>query len=153
MFQYLKMLWDSVRFFQVEDICHPVTQQPYLRRYVLFGSSLVAVYLHKFIASDFGRDPHNHPRTFISFGLRGSYIEEIHYVSSGQSGDWQNHFRIAPFINLIPHDRIHRIKSPRDCWTLCVGGPVTHEWGFFDKEYNYTSAKTYIANLQKQAHL
>ena len=49
----------------------------YMHRYRLLRiGKRVAVYLHKFVADDWSRDMHDHPKRFVSIGLWGSYVEE-----------------------------------------------------------------------------
>ena len=56
---------------------------PYLHRWRLasFGRKRF-LYLHHFVGSDWSRDPHDHPKRFISIGLWGSYIEETPSLAS-----------------------------------------------------------------------
>jgi hypothetical protein len=47
----------------------------YLYRWTILSTRWGKVYLHKFVGDDWSLDLHDHPKRFISIGLRGSYLE------------------------------------------------------------------------------
>ena len=49
----------------------------YLERWVLKEIGNYGAYLHHFIGDDWAIDPHDHPRRFISIGLKGWYYEDV----------------------------------------------------------------------------
>lgn len=144
-----------MQLFKCEILRNPTDDSEYIRRYVLIDCKYFGVYLQHFIAPDWSRDPHDHPRRFISIGLSGGYTEEIFYMMSrtlnGKYIDtvvypYHTLDRQAPFINNIPAERIHRISKLRageDTWTLCLVGPRWRRWGFCTKN-GYVSAKEYL---------
>ncbi len=96
-----------------------------------------AVYLHHFVGSDWSRDLHDHPKSFLSIGLWGSYIEERH----GRLG-WRRDERgrivrrryRAPWVRWFPATHIHRLDVPHNCWTLVIVGKQCRQWGFYTAE-------------------
>ena len=109
----------------------------YLDRWHLIPRNpLFNIYLHKFIASDPGRDLHDHPWWNVSFLIKGSYFEKT------QRGvyrifRWDFVFRKATdchAIELMP--TVHgdpwdwRTTPYRPVWTIFITGPKTREWGF-----------------------
>lgn len=79
------------------------------------------VYLHHFVGNDWSRDLHDHPKRFISIGLKGSYIEE------NESGE--RVYR-APWLRSFPASHRHRLRST-NCWTLVITLRRVREWGFW----------------------
>lgn len=101
----------------------------YLYRWTLFKfQKLLSIYLHHFVADDWSLDLHDHPKRFISVGLRGGYVEHQ-----------QHSMRIfhSPWVRTFPANHIHRLemfRSPsglKDCWTLVVVLRATRQWGFW----------------------
>lgn len=97
----------------------------YLYRWTLFQwAKHFSIYLHHFVGDDWSRDLHDHPKRFISIGLRGWYIEET--PTHGK--------RIyrAPWIRTFPATHIHRLAVPsKNCWTLVIVLKPVREWGFW----------------------
>jgi hypothetical protein len=80
---------------------------PFLKR--------VAV-IHEFVGDD-DLVPHLHPRTFLSVGFRGRYIDIV-TTDDGQSERlWK-----APWIRIIPGGTTHRVRliEGKPCWTFAV---------------------------------
>lgn len=106
---------------------------PYLERFFLFRLFGVTAYLHRFIASDPGRELHDHPWLWsVGIVLVGRYFEERVYRSPFilttvrkvvSAGD----------INLIRGDDFHRINIDRPCWTLFLHGRRVKGWGFLHR--------------------
>jgi hypothetical protein len=71
---------------------------------------------------------HDHPVSFLSIILRGSYAEEV----EGRNRSYPYIIR-HDYYNYIPTRKRHRIIwcSAGGCLTLAVMGPKTNEWGFF----------------------
>jgi hypothetical protein len=99
----------------------------YLRRWTLFNLFGIAVYLHQFLGDDWAIDPHDHPRRFISIGLKGWYFEEVHH-SLGVTSK----FYKAPWLRSFPAEHVHRIRAKDcgNCWTLVIVLPKSRAWGF-----------------------
>jgi hypothetical protein len=108
------------RWFRVEEI-----NGDHLRRWHLFACRFFKVYIHCFQDSD-GPELHDHPKRFISIGLRGWYVE--------QTEDGFREFS-APWFRTFPASHKHRIMIlDRDVWTLVIVGPPQKPWNFFPVE-------------------
>lgn len=109
----------------------------YLFRWSVLSARWFNVYLHHFVSDDWSLDLHDHPRRFVSVGLRGWYVE------STPDGD-----RVfsAPWIRTFPATHIHRISVPsKSCWTLCIViKPSSREWGFWH-EGKFFPWRRYVA--------
>lgn len=84
-----------------------------------------AVYLHRFVADDWALDLHDHPRRFVSVGLRGRYTEV-------RPGGVEVVYR-APWARSFPAEHAHRlVLAPgEECWTLVLVLPKSRQWGFW----------------------
>jgi hypothetical protein len=101
----------------------------YLERWTILLAFKCGIYLHHFLGDDWSSDPHDHPRRFISIGLKGWYDEEI-YAPCGTSSRTDRYK--APWVRSFPATHIHRIKA-KECgnvWTLVTVLPKSRDWGF-----------------------
>ncbi len=101
----------------------------YLERWTiaeLFGCGL---YLHHFIGDDWALDPHDHPRRFISIGLRGFYYEDV-FDSKGTLTSTTRYS--APWFRSFPAEHLHRVRAEQcgNCWTLVIVLRKSRAWGF-----------------------
>ena len=109
------------------------------------------IYLHKFLASDWSRDLHDHPKRFVSIGLWGGYVEERlvrhPYHHLGDSRSWRDRRQYkAPWIRTFPANHIHRVRvTPKGCWTLVLVGGTTREWGFWVTPFKWMHNRPYRA--------
>jgi hypothetical protein len=112
------------RLFRMEEINGAERCPTYLFRWTLVRFRSFAVYLHHFVGDDWARDLHDHPKRFISIGLRGRYKEE---TPSGE-----RIFR-APWIRSFPATHVHRILmvDGSTCWTLVIVLNAVRTWGFW----------------------
>lgn len=120
------------RFFKLEEINGDDLCPTYLFRWTLFATRWFKIYLHHFVGDDWSRDLHDHPKRFITIGLKGSYIEE----TPGNTGAWYHHNeRIwkAPWIRSFPATHAHRLRQPpgTDCWTIAIVFRPVRKWGFW----------------------
>ncbi len=113
-----------LRRFQLEKINGGQRCPTYLYRWELMRLGGWAIYLHYFVRDDWTRDLHDHPKRFISVGLRGRYREE--------TPNGERIYR-APWIRSFPATHIHRLSlvDGRHCWTLVVVLKTVREWGFW----------------------
>lgn len=83
----------------------------YLYRWIILSTRWLGVYLHHFVGDDWSRDMHDHPKRFVSIGLRGGYVEDMPRGS--------REYR-APWVRSFPATHTHRLRLGRfkDCWTL-----------------------------------
>jgi hypothetical protein len=114
----------------------------YLYRWFLLRTRWFKAYVHHFVADDWSLDLHDHPKRFISIGLKGGYIERTPDSRILGLGTKFKIFK-APWIRSFPATHIHRIEMFRsggsngvperihDCWTLCIVLRGTREWGFW----------------------
>jgi hypothetical protein len=101
-----------------------------------------AIYIHHFVGDDWSLDLHDHPKRFISIGLKGSYLET---TPAGQR--WYR----APWIRTFPPTHAHRIQTPScSCWTLLVTLRAVREWGFWNGG-RWIPWKNYVAG--ESSHL
>lgn len=90
------------------------------------------IYVHKFVGDDWSRDLHDHPKRFISLGLKGRYIERT--PSRVWPGREAARLYTAPWLRTFPASHIHRITLCADrqpCWTLVIVLRSVREWGFW----------------------
>ena len=132
------------RIFRFESINGGCATDRYLHRWTLLrlrrGRGL---YLHHFLGSDWSRDLHDHPKAFLSIGLRGGYVEETEgHLYYGPRVRTQ--FR-APWIRQFGPRHAHRLRvPPRGCWTLVWVGPLERNWGFWHRR-KWIDWKRYLA--------
>ena len=119
----------------------------YLYRWILVSTRWVKAYLHHFVGDDWSRDHHDHPKRFVSIGLKGWYIEET------PGGAREYH---APWIRTFPAEHIHRLRVPsKSCWTMVIVFWHVREWGFWHEgEFipwrDYVSgSKSHIADTMR----
>lgn len=114
------------RLFTVEEINGGEMCPTYMFRWTLLKlGRWCSVYVHQFVADDWARDLHDHPKRFISIGLWGRYVEEV--------PGWSRVYR-APWIRTFPPNHIHRISLCADrkpCWTLVIVFRAVRAWGFW----------------------
>lgn len=101
----------------------------YLERWTLLCRFGFAVYLHRFLGDDWAADPHDHPRRFISIGLRGWYWED-EFGPTGQLLETRKY--VAPWVRSFPAEHLHRVRASEcgDCWTLVIVLRKSRPWGF-----------------------
>ncbi len=109
----------------------------YLYRWFLMRTRWFKVYLHHFVADDWSLDLHDHPKRFISFGLKGRY-EEITPDFGNEVRSTKAQTFKAPWLRSFPAEHVHRLRMIRrmdgtleDCWTLVIVLRGTREWGFW----------------------
>lgn len=93
--------------------------------------------IHHFKGPDTGA-PHDHPWSFTSFVLSGSYVEEVYTIA--EDGAWSMEVveRPAGTSHRVEATHIHRIiELPQgECWTMVMSGPnerEPHFWKFNEK--------------------
>lgn len=139
-----------------------VNDEPYLTRYCLLAlPGGRRLYLHHFTGDDWSRDPHDHPKTFWSIGLRGCYDEDVYQAqavgriqrvdSAGFHWDRQAVFQrrvrwTAPWFRKFPAEHIHNIHmvDGGTAWTLVWTGKESRMWGFWEDSKRWVDFRTYI---------
>lgn len=96
----------------------------YLTRYTLLSTRLFSIKLHHILSSD-DECLHDHPWTFISILLRGTYIEESDNGYKG-FGPGSILFRRAQWK--------HRLMIDKPVWSCVITFRKVREWGFWTKK-------------------
>jgi hypothetical protein len=124
------------RVFRLEEISGRERCPTYLYRWTLLKARNWSVYLHHFVGDDWTRDLHDHPKRFISIGLRGRYMEETPTGSK---------IYRAPWIRTFPAEHIHRLSmiDGCDCWTLVIVLKAVRGWGFWNSG-NFIPWRKYV---------
>ena len=75
-----------------------------------------AVVIHEFVADD-DLVPHLHPRSFISIGFRGGYVDVVTLDGTETERLWK-----APWFRRYRAGTTHRVRlvGGKPCWTLCI---------------------------------
>jgi hypothetical protein len=172
------------RFFRHEEINGANRCPTYLHRWTLFQPKRpralwrgFGIYLHQFVGDDWSRDLHDHPKRFISIGLKGGYIEwtpmkvtqcnvftDVDGVEIARSDETpllldsqQARTYRAPWFRTFPAEHVHRLSllaDRRPCWTLVIVLWHVREWGFWHRGVfhhwrGYVRADNAIANERK----
>lgn len=128
--------------FRLEEINGGGRCPAYLYRWTVAKLGSYRLYLHHFVGDDWSLDLHDHPKRFVSIGLKGSYVEYTPDSDIVGLGEKLAIFR-APWIRSFPAEHIHRLRMIRsggangtpekihDCWTLVVTLKATRGWGFW----------------------
>lgn len=104
---------------------------PYLLRwFVIPRNSFVNCYLHKFLRSDDDRALHDHPWPFLSWVLRGEYIEHTQTKTALRTR-WSLAYRPAATAHRVQLLRNERTGREQPVWTLIVTGRNGRPWGFY----------------------
>jgi hypothetical protein len=133
----------------------------YLERWTLLELFGCAVYLHRFLGDDWAKDPHDHPRRFISIGLWGWYWEDM--FRPAQRLDVEAAAReegvpavdvtelihskrySAPWFRSFPAEHLHRVRASEcgNTWTLVIVLPKSRRWGFV-QDGKWVAFKDYV---------
>jgi hypothetical protein len=134
------------RLFAMEKMDGDGVCATYLVRWTLLRlGELFAIYLHKFVGDDWSVDLHDHPKRFVSIGLRGRYTE--HVPDEYEPLDTARREWCAPWIRTFPATHRHRITGPtpeRPCWTLVIVGPPVRPWGFWLRGMSWIPWRRYV---------
>lgn len=126
------------KLFRLEEINGHNICPTYLYRWTLMRwGKLCAVYVHHFVGDDWALDLHDHPKRFISVGLRGGYVE--------QTRAGERTYR-APWVRSFPAEHTHRLRMLRpgaECWTLVIVLRARRDWGFW-KDGRFVSWRDYV---------
>jgi hypothetical protein len=101
----------------------------YLERWTIARAFGCAIYLYHFLGDDWSIDPHDHPRRFISVGLKGWYDEDL-FDANGNELSTRRYK--APWFRSFPATHIHRVRAAEcgNTWTLVMVLPKCRDWGF-----------------------
>lgn len=126
----------KTRFFKYEAINGRGVCPTYLHRWTLLSVFGFKIYLHHFVGDDWALDPHDHPKNFISIGLRGEYFEDTYRVfpNAPEHDSCQRILWRAPWIRRFRANHTHRIQMTercKSCWTIAIVGRAVSPWGFW----------------------
>ena len=111
---------------------------------LLLGKHRISIYLHHFVGPDDARDPHDHPKWFLSIGLWGSYTE-TRYNSGIKAGVRKF---TAPWIRWFPAEHAHQLSNC-NAWTLVITGPVKRQWGFWAGPHQWVDKQEYVDQVNE----
>jgi len=97
---------------------------PYLVRYSIFNCRWFAIKIHNILSSD-DDCLHDHPWRFVTFLMKGSYIE---HTPDGKSKKYGRFSLLYRNLNYI-----HRLEIVEPVWTFVVTFKKKKKWGFFTK--------------------
>lgn len=97
---------------------------PYAYRWV-FNFGLFSIRIHKWLRSDDKRFFHDHPWPFITFVLKGGYID-VSPTGKDTLNRWSIRYRSSK------HKHYVKIKHG-GALTLLITGPQVRNWGFWVK--------------------
>ena len=126
------------RLFGLEEINGGERCPTYLYRWTLLKWGDYGVYLHHFVGDDWSLDLHDHPKRFISIGLKGAYEEETPCQSEHCETPMVHTRRSvwrAPWVRSFAAIHRHRLSmiGGGDCLTLVIVLKAVREWGFWTR--------------------
>ncbi len=111
--------------------------EAYLERWIVwFGASLR---VHKFLASDRDRAPHDHPWWFVTlpFSEYGEFYTHEGQEKFRRVRPWRLHLRSSNFRHRV---QIQRFPS----WTLVLTGAKSREWGFWEADGEFVHNEKWL---------
>lgn len=101
-----------------------VLECPLMFRWTVFDFGKIKGMLHYFLPTQRDRDFHDHPRSFVTFILRGGYDD----IQLDGTIDCVR----APTVRQRHAEHAHiTVAGAKGCWTFVIMGPKVREWGFF----------------------
>lgn len=121
----------------------------YLVRLRIVQTPWFGIYLHDIYEPD-GQDPHNHPWSFVSFVLRGSYTELVYDDPASHRSEFRRltHQRFS--LHRVGRGTAHRIvDASSNLKTLVFVGarPRERSWGFFKSDGSFVEWKIYEGQI------
>lgn len=110
---------------------------PIMKRWI-FQTPLGSIRLHHFIRPDDQRHLHDHPWWFITFMLKGSYIDKADI-----NGIRHEDILKVGSIRFRPSNHTH-IVDTHNSWTLVITGRLKRNWGFWT-EHGFRPVRNYFA--------
>jgi hypothetical protein len=128
--------WGFMEWADIPDRADP--ELVYLRRFRVFQTPYVALYVHWIMTPDTDRDPHDHPWNFFSFILRGGYTERLWETTTWPAGRTESQ-RISYIrrwnrftLHRMPRHLAHKIISAdTGLVTVILTGRRQGSWGFW----------------------
>lgn len=111
----------------------------YLKRWwIIPRNRFLNLYLHQFIGSDDDRALHDHPWWFVSWIVKGQYLEYardrvIHrkrWSIAFRPADWAHRVELEK--GLVEYETLRwPIEREIPVWTIVITGPRARTWGFY----------------------
>jgi hypothetical protein len=124
----------NMLFGEPEEINGAERCPTYLFRWTVAKWRGRGIYIHHFVGDDWSLDLHDHPKRFVSIGIKGRYVE----LTPDPKGGTKTETFTAPWFRTFPATHIHRLRMVRgwlgemeDCWTLVIVLKATRPWGFW----------------------
>ncbi len=117
----------------------------YLVRLRIFQTPWFGVYIHDIHEDDGDWRPHNHPWSFISVVLRGSYTERVYDRPSSKPSSYRQQVHGRFSAHRMGRTSAHRIvEASPGLKTLILVGPRSKDgWGFFEEDGTYVDWAEY----------
>ena len=124
---------------------------PLMSRWRIMSTRAFGVKVHHIRRADADRWLHDHPWSFVSIRVKGTYTEML--AQRGPCGFRSTRFARNRRISRIRYDTLHQVTRtpPAGVWTIVVNGPRRHPWGIQDVTGPYRStADTFEALAHDQ---
>jgi len=108
---------------------------PYMYRWV-FNFVFFSIRIHHWLRSDDKRAFHNHPWSFVTIVLKGSYKDVT------PEGEEILKFGSCKF-RKAGHNHYVEVGD-KGCWSIIFTGPANHKWGFTTKEGKFLKKNKYF---------
>lgn len=139
--------WAFMELFKVPDYDHPETD--YLWRLRIIQTPWGGIYLHKLCGPDPRDTLHDHPWPFVSFVLKGGYLEFV-------PGPFYAQSRYVKRMNVKRFNESYHWIAELDqtpTWTLVFVGRRKRVWGYLDRDGIRTDYDKHQFNDQYHAAL
>lgn len=109
-----------MKFFKPKRVIYREEHTPLLFRWNLFECALFSIKIHKLVSNDTACQ-HDHPWAFITFLLKGGYVE---YTPKGS--------KVYSRFSLLyrPAKYVHRLEIHQPVYTFLITFKKVREWGF-----------------------
>lgn len=109
---------------------------PLMLRWTFFERFGFKAMVHYFPPNVEDKDPHDHPRSFLTIVLWGAY-QDVHWESytplmkeRGELGPMPEWVR-APAVRFRSAEYMHIVETGHEgAWTIVMMGPMSRPWGF-----------------------
>lgn len=122
--------------FGKEDIMTRDGSKLYLKRWIIFRTPWLSLYLHQFHLSD-DPVPHDHPWDFITLPLVKGYKEHFFYMDPKEG--WSHKLiKRKPFVPAYRRgEDAHWVELHEDTkpWSLCILFKRRRAWGFVEEDW------------------
>lgn len=135
------------QFFAKQLIHDVITGRLYIARFTFIETPLFSVKLHRIFRPDHDQELHDHPWSFLSILLWGSYTESYTEKSATLGVRF---YRDVPWFNFKRAEDLHRIVRIRPCWparsvvSLVFCGPRRRAWGFVESCGRWTHYSEFL---------